>query len=79
METDIQQDKTNSTSQLESSASSVSEQISDANESDPPEEATPNKNECNKRTVSAMTDKPYMEEACKIINPFHREIQEYFK
>ncbi|PZC85620.1 hypothetical protein B5X24_HaOG215890, partial [Helicoverpa armigera] len=81
MDSDMPQDKTNSASQLESSSSSVSEQISETNDFEPPDENIQNKNNCNMRSVSAMTDKPYenVDEACKMINPFHRELQEYFK
>ncbi|CAD0194600.1 unnamed protein product [Chrysodeixis includens] len=75
VDTDTQGNKTNTTSHVESSASSVSDQISENNDFDAPEDISPAKN---KRNVSALTDKPY-EEINKIINPFHRELQEYFK
>lgn len=90
MNTDIQdmpQDIANSTTQLDSSASSVSEQNSEANDFDASEENITEKNNYNGRTVAAttMTDIPYnnreepFEEACKITSPFYRNLQEYFK
>ena len=81
---EMPQDKTNSTTQLESSASSVSEQISEVNDFDGQDENIPiNTSNCNRTSVAAMTmtDIPYnnVDEAYRITTPFQRDIQEYFK
>lgn len=66
------------TNQLESSTSSVSEQVSDINDYEVQEENNPNINCNNMRNASAMTDRTPMEDT-NILNPFHRELQEYFQ
>lgn len=80
METDMPLDKTNST-QLESSASSVSEQISESNDFDGLEENAANKSVTRTVSTTTMTEIPFnpIEEALKLTNPFHRELQEYFQ
>lgn len=60
---------------LESSASSASEQVS-INESDVSEDANQSSTQKN---ASAMTEETYPKESSVGGNPFHKEMQDYFK
>lgn len=78
IDVEMPQDKANNSTQLESSASSVSEQNSETNDFDASEENI-SMIDSNRRTIAAMTEIPYDDEAYKLTTPFHRELQEYFK
>ncbi|KAJ8736591.1 hypothetical protein PYW08_007247 [Mythimna loreyi] len=80
IDVDMPQDKNHTTTQIESSASSVSEQNSEPNDFDVPEENI-SMIDRNMRTVAVMTDAPYnnVDDVYKMTAPFHRELQEYFK
>lgn len=82
MHVDNLQNKTNSTNlnsnQLESSTSSASEQVSDGNDYDIPEEDNLIDTSNTKKSVSVMTDSS-MDETSNFPNLLQRDLQNYFQ
>lgn len=84
METDQPQDLSQNEStqllnQSESSGSIVSEQMSEGNDSEPQEEPVQEKENIIKKNVSANTEASYFEEFNSNINPFHQDLQQFFR